>query len=363
MISRLIRILLGAAIDGIQRFPLTAIALVLLAVIANLDIADLNILSRSVSFQTYTSLAAFSMASLVGYLIMDSRSAGRVNQNAAALLIGLSAGSLVWFIGDTGIAEAPFLAGLAGAVLVGAHWFRGTSAGFWYFVIRLLFAAGLAFIAVLVFAAGLSAIFASLDYLFGINVPGRIYEHVWAVSLIAAGPLFALGRIPRDFDVLPIIDGSNHGIAGLRLLSDYLAAPMLAVYALILHAYALKIVITGDVPQGQIGWMVIGYGMLIIFFWKLMLPLQEVLTVSGRAFLRFWPYVVVVPMGLLFYALWLRIGDYGMTPDRYFLAAFGGLMSIFAKIEKLAAGCCTIDGDCPAAGKFWPLGREEYINQ
>jgi hypothetical protein len=161
-----------------------------------------------------------------------------------------------------------------------------------------------------------------------------------------------------------VIDADNHGIAGLRLLSDYLAAPLLAIYALILHAYAAKIIITGEVPQNQIGWMVIGYGTLIIFFWKVMLPLREVLTVSGRLFLRIWPLLVIVPMGLLFYALWLRIGTYGVTPDRYFLGAFGLLMTIFALMQAVPFFRNWLPGAAPLTvialilGGFGPWGAE-----
>ncbi len=50
--------LLGAAIDGVQRFPLTAIAVVIAAIVANFDIADridINTLNRE---KIYPALAA-----------------------------------------------------------------------------------------------------------------------------------------------------------------------------------------------------------------------------------------------------------------------------------------------------------------
>ena len=315
MIGKLVRTLLGAAIEGFQRFPVTVFGILALAIISNLDIADVLNLSGS---QDYQLLLAFSMASLVKQIGVESYGYNARLRHFAALIAGVIAAALVWFAKDIGLSPIAFFASLIGAIFVAAHWFRGTSEGFWFYVSRLIFAVALAFVAVIVFGLGVSAILASLDYLFGVDVPSRLYQHIWATSLIAAGPIFALGRIPEDFDALPVIDGNNHSIAGLRLLSDYLAAPLLAVYALILHAYALKILITGDVPEGQIGWMVIGFGTLIIFFWKVMLPLRDALTRSGRLFLKLWPILVIVPMILLGYALYLRIGEYGVTPDRYF---------------------------------------------
>lgn len=366
MIVNLLRALLGAAIDGIQRFPVTAVALVVTAIIANLDIADGLDLHWTKQQQVYQTLAAFIIMSLVKQIALESRGYNRSLQHLAALAAGAIAAALVWFAKDIGLLELAFFSGLIGAVLVSAHWFRGTSAGFWFFVLRLLFASGLALVAVVVFSLGLSAIFASLDYLFGVDVPSDIYGHIWATGLIAAGPLFALGRIPEDFDALPVINGDNHGIAGLRLLSDYLAVPLLVIYALILHAYAAKIIFTGEVPQNQIGWMVIGYGTLIIFFWKVMLPLRDVLTTSGRMFLRFWPLITPIPMLLLFYALWLRISNYGVTPDRYFLVAFAMLMTLFAGMQAIPFLRNWLPGAAPLTvialllGSFGPWGAERY---
>ena len=110
--------------------------------------------------------------------------------------------------------------------------------------------------------------------------------------------------------------------------------------------------------------MVLGFGGLVIFFWKLMLPLKEALTVSGRAFLRFWPALIVIPMLLLGYALWLRVGAYGLTPERYFLAAFGLLMFVFAAMQAVPYLRNWVPGAAPLTvialilGSFGPWGAE-----
>jgi hypothetical protein len=365
MIGNLMRTLLGAAIDGFKRFPFTVVGILATAILANMEIANLLNLSNSREVQLFSAVAAFSLASLVKQIGVESYGFNIRLQHVAAFAAGVIAAALAWFAKDIGLTHLAFFAGLTGAIFVAAHWFRGTSEGFWFFVIRLMFAVALAFTAVIVFGLGVSAILASLDYLFGVGVPGRLYAHIWSTSLIAAGPIFALGRIPKDFDAKPFIDGNNHGIAGLRLLSDYLAAPLLAVYALILHAYALKILITSEVPQGQIGWMVIGFGTLIIFFWKVMLPLRDVLTVSGRLFLKIWPVLVIIPLILLGYALYLRISEYGVTPERYFLVAFGGLMLLFALMQAVPFTRNWLPGAAPLTvivlilGSFGPWGAEQ----
>ncbi len=365
MIGRVIRLLLGAALDGFTRFPVTVIAVLATAVLLNLEIADIVNMSNRRQEQVYLALGAFSLASLMTTIAIESLGFRPLLGHIGALIAGVVAASLSWFAREIGLSPAAFFAGLIGALTVSAHWFRGTSAGYWFFIIRLTYAAGLALIAVVVFAFGISAILASLEYLFGINVSGSLYAHIWATSLMAAGPLFVLGRIPRDFDAEPLIDGENQGIAGLRLLSDFVASPLLVIYALILHAYAVKVLISGEVPQNQIGWMVIAFGSMVVFFWNVMLPLRDVLTLSGQMFLKYWPFMVVVPTLLLGYALYLRIGDYGITPERYFLAAFGLLLLIFALMQALPVTRNWLQASAALTslvlilGSFGPWGAEQ----
>ncbi len=362
MINKTARMLFGSAIDGFQRFPLTVIALLVTTLLANLEIANVLNFNSDLQIKLYSALAAFAMASLIKQIAIESYGYGAVLQHIGAGTAGLVAAAIAWFASDVGMTEVAFFAALAGGILTAAHWFRGTSEGFWFFVVQVIFAAGLSFVAVIIFGIGLTAILTSLDYLFGVGIPNKVFGHVWTTVLIGAGPIFALGRVPDDFDASPIIDGNNNGIAGLRLLSDFIAAPMLAIYALMLHVYALKIVITGDVPEGQIGWMVVGFGTLVIFFWKVMLPLREVLTRSGKLFLAYWPALIVIPLLLLFYAIYLRIVNYGITPERYFLAAFGGLMALFALMQAVPATRNWLPGAAPLTvmvlflGSFGPWG-------
>jgi hypothetical protein len=57
----------------------------------------------------------------------------------------------------------------------------------------------LASIAVIVFCLGLSAILASLEYLFSLEIEGSVYSHVWSIGLGFVGPLLALSLVPTDF--------------------------------------------------------------------------------------------------------------------------------------------------------------------
>lgn len=178
MISKLARTLLGAAIDGFSRFPLTALALLTIAVLADLEIADVLELPNALQYKINSALAAFALASLAKQIGIESYGFGKPYQYLAAMVAGAAAAALMWFAKDVGVSEIAFFAALVGALLTAAHWFRGTSDGFWFYVVRLLFAIGLSFVAVIVFSIGASAIFASLDYLFGIDVSSKIYIYL-----------------------------------------------------------------------------------------------------------------------------------------------------------------------------------------
>ena len=156
----------------------------IIAILSNLEIANITNLSSSREVQLFSALAAFCMASLVKQIGVESYGFNAKLQYSAALVAVGIAAALAWFAKDVGLTHLAFFAGLTGGILVSAHWFRGTSEGFWFFVTRLIFAIALAFVAVIVFGLGVSVILASLEYLFGVDVPSRLYQHIWATSLI-----------------------------------------------------------------------------------------------------------------------------------------------------------------------------------
>jgi hypothetical protein len=104
---------------------------------------------------------------------------------------------------------------------------------------------------------------------------------------------------------------------GVSVLVNYVLAPMVIVYALILHAYAVKIALQGELPKGQIGAMVTIFALGGTGAWLIAWPWRDAGTKLLRAFMRGWFWLTIVPAVLLVVAVWRRIADYGVTPDRY----------------------------------------------
>ncbi|MCO0638408.1 DUF4153 domain-containing protein, partial [Lutimaribacter sp. EGI FJ00014] len=130
----------------------------------------------------------------------------------------------------------------------------------------------------------------------------------------------------------------------------------------ILHLYALKIAVTREVPEGQIGWLVLAYGLCLFGALLIINPFFDRARAPTRAFLRLWPFFLPVPLALLFYALALRVGEYGITPDRFLLGLFGSVMAIVLALQlfpRLRGDIRLIAGLPVAAlilGSFGPQG-------
>ncbi len=326
--------------EAVFRFPITAFCLFLLAADANLSIADI-LWIVDIGWHLSLGLLAAAMASLASALWCEARgkSLGRsvVVSAAAAILAWL----LVWYADQTRAWEFVILPALAGLVVIAPYLWRGSAATFWLYAVRLLFAVMLGGLALLLGAGGVSAIFASMQYLFGVDIPEEYYLYLWSTTGLFLAPLFGLGRLPHCYDEQVVADSKQYMSIGMRALGDFVAAPLLIVYALILHAYAAKVVVTVEVPKNQIGWLVLGYGFCVFGSLLLTAPFWKEARAPMRLLLRIWPFVMPIPLGLLFYAAWLRIGQYGVTPERYLLLLYG----IVAALIVLAQMSRPLRGD------------------
>ncbi|KAB0681973.1 DUF4153 domain-containing protein [Aureimonas leprariae] len=262
---------------------------------------------------------------------------------AMSLAAAIIAGCAVFFGRQLGVFAPPLIAALCLAVPLAPHLFTSNSLRFWTFLHWGAFGAALAFVSVLLFVLGVTAILEMVRYLFDVGIPQRAYEHLYVVACAFVGPLFALGRIPRDLFEEAVIaaPAEDRLSSGLGTLQDWIAAPLALAVALVLHAYAAKIVLTGELPKNQIGWIV---GSFALFALTVRVAAHPFLTRGGvatRLFGRIWTATLVLPLLLLAYGLWLRISDQGVTGERYYL----GLAAVSAGAIVLAQVFPRLRGD------------------
>jgi len=321
--------------SGVGRFPVSLVALAIFAVFANLEIAGLYDIGDDVLFRVAALSGAGSTIAAATVLYGERRGFSLAARQALSLGAALVVGAAMWFWKSLGVAP-PALLVVCMVALPIAPYLGAGSAGFWSFAWRLIFAGALALAAVGIFCAGVSAILASLDYLFGLPVKGPLYGNVWLTGLGFVGPAFALALIPETFPDRDAPERGNFLVSSLLVLIDFAAAPLIAVYALLLHAYALKILVSGELPRNQLGWMILVFGLATLALRIVAGPLEKIGRAPTRLFLRIWPYLLIVPLALLAFAVWERIAAYGLTPERYLLALFAIFLAIilFSQVDR-----------------------------
>ena len=159
----------------------------------------------------------------------------------------------------------------------------------------------------------------------------------WAtLSLALFAPLFALSELPKDFNTKEYPEN-----AFSSFLIKYVATPFICVYFIILYAYSLKVLLNfSDWPKWEVTWLVIGFsvfGYIVYIFSYAQEKKQKLISI----FRKYFPFAVIPQVGMLFYAIYLRISQYDLTMNRYFVVVFGiwllliSLYFIFSKRKYL----------------------------
>lgn len=90
----------------------------------------------------------------------------------------------------------------------------------------------------------------------------------------------------------------------------------------------------GDWPKSQITWMVIAFSIFGYKMYAFSYSLEKNTLV--RIFRKFFPFVVIPQVLMLFYAIYLRIYQYDITINRYFVVVFGVFLLIISLYYSLS---------------------------
>jgi hypothetical protein len=229
--------------------------------------------------------------------------------------------------------------GLILATMVAAHLRRDAKIeSFWQFDLQLGIAAAMGVVALVIVCGGLSLLLESCRYLFDLPIRGSTYAHIWATGAALLGPLFALAMIPTNADE-PFVAGSKPDLTekSVSYVLNFALTPLVLVYAVMLHIYAAKIAITANMPKGEVGRLVLTFGIIGTATYMVAYPWRDVGFRTVRWFMRSWFWLMVVPTFLLVLAVWQRIAEYGVTPERYCLCLFAiwlGAMAIYMGVAR-----------------------------
>ena len=187
----------------------------------------------------------------------------------------------------------------------------------WNFTLQLILNAGICTLIGHVMMAGMSLLLASLHLLFGFDVRSEWYVILECLFGLLLSALLFLGRIPqgaKKHDHEPL-DSSF-----LNAVMRFLFLPLVGLYILVLYFYAGKILLTWELPDGWVSWLVCAsmVGCIVIEFG--LYPVRKLQDKRADHLIARWLPVVILPLLLLMsVGIVRRLSDYGITVNRLYL--------------------------------------------
>jgi len=303
----------------VRRFPGSAVCsftlfiLVLLSIHEIIDL-DENVFSRILVILVY-GFFWFGLARLLvegkSWSLNRERLLGYGGFAVLAAFVFIGSGfSLVWLL----VLMIPAL--LLG-ISVGPYVESDDNLSFWFYNRQIWQGAGVAIAAGLLWGAGISAALGSIRYLFEVKIGPEIYRDIWVFAMTVFAPLYALSWVPEKYKYS---EEDCHAPPQLSFMINWVFAPLVVVYMLILYAYFIKIALVGELPRGQLSYMITAFGGVGVLTYLAGWPLRE----TGGPLLKpiykvFFP-ALFIPVGMQAISIYLRLDQYGVTEQRYLVA-------------------------------------------
>jgi hypothetical protein len=186
---------------------------------------------------------------------------------------------------------------------------------------------------------GLSVAMLALDNLLEINIDEEFYPSLFIIIAGVFNTWFFLAGLPSQ-DEIPI--KKIQYPTGLKVFVQYVLISLVTVYIVILYAYLIKIILQWELPNGWVANLVLSFSIAGILSLLLLYPIKEG---DGNKWIQLfskWYYRALIPLVvLLFVSIWVRISEYGVTINRFFVATLGVWLTfiviyfIFSKVKSI----------------------------
>ncbi|MFB9078539.1 DUF4153 domain-containing protein [Flavobacterium procerum] len=229
----------------------------------------------------------------------------------------------------------------------------------------------------IVLYCGLALAILAVDKLFNVEFYKNIYVHVFLVITGIFNTTFFLSGVPEtaNNDAPLVLNYPK----GLKNFTQYVLLPLISLYLVILLCYETKILVTLSLPVGWVSYLVLVFAIFGILSFLLVHPIAgENSNLWMRSFNR-WFYFLLIPLlGLLFWAILYRINLYGFTHERYYVFLLSIWLTVvvgyfliqknpkikFIPISMCLAGLLSIAGpqSADSVSKYSQLSRfESYM--
>lgn len=171
---------------------------------------------------------------------------------------------------------------------------------------------------------GLSAAIGSMNFLFGFKFEWDTFAILWTIIAGLFQTVFFLSGVPK----VPDIKTNQEYPNALKAFTQYVLIPLASVYAVILLAYEVKIIVQWELPKGLVSSLILGYAVFGILSLLLVYPVKDRDENKWiKTYTRSFYYLMVPLLGLLIWAVLARVLDYGVTEERYFLIVLAGWLT------------------------------------
>ncbi|KOP40236.1 DUF4153 domain-containing protein [Flavobacterium sp. WLB] len=231
----------------------------------------------------------------------------------------------------------------------------------------------------IVLYTGLALAILAVDKLFKVKLDDKIYGYLFFTIAGIFNTIFFLSGVPEtNSKEYPLLLSYPKG---LKNFTQFVLLPLISIYLVILICYEAKILITLSLPVGWVSYLVLAFAIVGILSFLLVHPIaNENGNLWMRTFNR-WFYFLLIPLlALLFWAILYRINLYGFTHERYYVFLLSIWLTIvvgyfliskhpkikFIPISMCLAGLLSIVGPQSAnsVSKYSQLSRfESYLQK
>ena len=233
----------------------------------------------------------------------------------ALAIIGMTNDSAAFYLTSPKFWGANFIALL---VLLGFP-FEKNNQGFTYRNFTNLFHLGLATAVWLLVFGLVAAILFTITTLFNVEFSYSFYSHFYPSLGIFTQPLFFLVFQQRQAKSEMTLNRI------FEILVNFVLAPALMIFTVLLYAYVVQIIFEGVLPKGMLANITLPYllGGLGVY------ALRSICAKARwETFFKFYPYLAIVPIVLLWLAIDRRISAYAWTEQRIYLVALATAITI-----------------------------------
>lgn len=174
----------------------------------------------------------------------------------------------------------------------------------------------------LILCAGISLLLFSLHQLFDIHISGKCYAYIYYLCNVLLGLMLFLGLLPQGDDKH---NRKPHSSEFLNGILHYLFLPLTAGYLIVLYIYAIRILISWELPIGWVSWLIVALMTVCIAIQFGLYPTRFKENKRFDNWIARWMPVLILPLLLLMtIGIIRRFNDYGVTINRLYLATLNG---------------------------------------